>query len=218
MTSAQRPWAKKGYKILSTLKEFRIKIKELIKNNVEISYWDEETKQPKIKNKGAKAVEEFLKHSYYIYGTTGTGKTMTVQMLDQNFRKVEYVKWYILASEILNEEVKNKPINKRWYGITDRMLIIDDIGAKILNETNVDLLFEIIDWRAENNFPTTITSNFSIKELYEKLKLQNEDKARRIISRLSKYEKVQAFGRDYRMKPLTEQEKQAIRERQKGKI
>lgn len=53
------------------------------------------------------------------------------------------------------------------YLIDDDLIFIDDIGSERYSQFNEDIIFDMLDQRYNDELPTVITSNYSIKEFKE---------------------------------------------------
>ena len=131
----------------------------------------------------------------YLYGNFGCGKTYLISALFNELAKKNIRSTIVYFSKFLRslkssfgsydsdyeekfDEVKNADL-----------LLLDDIGAEKITEWARDeVLGVILQYRMEEKLPTFFTSNRSIKELEEHLKIGNgpDDSinARRIIERI----------------------------------
>lgn len=131
----------------------------------------------------------------YLYGNFGCGKTYLVAALFNELAKIGVKSTIVYFPEFLRslkasfgniddnydekfERVSNSPL-----------LLLDDIGAEKLTDWARDeVLGVILQHRMEENLPTFLTSNLSLKELEEHLEIisngPNKVKARRIIERI----------------------------------
>lgn len=71
-----------------------------------------------------------------------------------------------LQSEEFNEK-KETQYNKRAVLNCD-LLIIDDLGTEVLNQSRIAILYNIINSRLLSKLPTIISSNFTLDELEDK--------------------------------------------------
>ncbi len=128
----------------------------------------------------------------YLHGSFGSGKSYIISALLNELSKknVKCVNVYfpsLLRSlkESFYESFEDK-INEI---INSEVLLLDDIGAEKNTEWSRDeILGTILQYRMDNNLPTFFTSNLSIEELEDHLKLTSKSvdniKARRIIERI----------------------------------
>lgn len=132
------------------------------------------------------------KKGLYIYGDFGTGKTYIsialANSLVQIHKKVAFINmasFATKASQLLRDEPYRyesliKRISKAEY------LFIDDLGTEIVSEFTRDrLLFNILNYRMENNLTTIITSNLDKKTLLKTYSKNQESlKANRVFERI----------------------------------
>lgn len=70
---------------------------------------------------------------------------------------------------------------------SSQVILLDDLGkGKFTGRTELEL-FELLEYRTSNNFPTLWTSNYSFEELS---KVISQDKSQPIIRRLSEFSKI----------------------------
>ena len=111
-----------------------------------------------------------------MYGNFGCVKTYLVAALFNELAKKGFQSTIVYDDKF--ERVANSPL-----------LLLDDIGAEKLTDWARDeVLGVILQHRMEENLPTFLTSNLSLKELEEHLEITNSAankvKARRIIERI----------------------------------
>lgn len=79
------------------------------------------------------------------------------------------------------------------------MLCIDDMGKERVTEWSLPIIFTIINKRSMNRRPTIITTQYSGKQLIERMTVNGDSEtARAIISRLFEYERITLEGKDWR--------------------
>lgn len=79
------------------------------------------------------------------------------------------------------------------------MLCIDDMGKERVTEWSLPILFAIINKRSMEGRPTIITTNYTGRQLIERMTINGDDEtARAIVSRLCEYRVVKIEGRDWR--------------------
>ena len=122
----------------------------------------------------------------FIYGTTGTGKTVQAVHMMLNelrncfVRRYHTVGTFISVPELLlefknsynkqnGEEGKTEADLVNYYG-SIKILVLDDIGVERTTDWAFQLLYIIINRRYENMLQTVFTSNISLNELAGKLK------------------------------------------------
>ncbi|ADR24487.1 conserved hypothetical protein [Mycoplasma leachii PG50] len=145
-------------------------------NNSEFSLLDQKEKdiRKKILSNILKFVQKNSKKGIYLYGNSGVGKTYMFKVLANTLAsKNKTVIFSTLRSLIdkLKESFNSSEINSlelmKKIKTVD-FLFLDDIGGENLSLwARDDFLFEVLNYRMENQKSTFFTSNFSI-DLLEK--------------------------------------------------
>ena len=131
----------------------------------------------------------------YLHGNFGCGKTYLISALFNELAKKNITSTIVYFPELLRSlkaSFGNKEDNyeERFDACKEaKLLLLDDIGAEKLSDWARDeVLGVILQYRMENNLPTFMTSNLSLKELEGHLQITNSPsdkvKARRIIERI----------------------------------
>lgn len=131
----------------------------------------------------------------YLYGNFGCGKSYLVSALFNELAKSGIKSCSVYFPELLRSLKASfgSEINEyedRFDEIKEaKLLLLDDVGAEKVTEWSRDeVLGTILQYRMDNNLPTFITSNLSIKELEENLSIANGTcdklKSRRIVERI----------------------------------
>lgn len=115
----------------------------------------------------------------YLFGTKGTGKSRLTACMANALMDNYYTVLYTNFSEI--SKYIRGTFNKRnetEYDFLERLtsidfLFIDDFGTELVTKEDQDLwlqekVFEVVNKRYNNNKPIIFTSNYSLRELYEK--------------------------------------------------
>lgn len=141
-----------------------------------------------------------LKCGYYLFGTTGVGKTHLAKALCNRIYKNKKTFVYIETSELLLEirgsfrtlTTEESIISK--YSDPE-YVIIDDFGAEKVSDFTIETLYIIINRRSKlDNRKTLITSNLSIGQIAETL-------SDRIASRIAGMCDIYNItGKDWRIK------------------
>ncbi len=127
----------------------------------------------------------------YVHGSPGVGKTFLMAAFSN--RMVE--KGYKVASVFVPSYVSDlKNLSKdpgAWKEKSDSVkradiLILDDIGGEKIDSWGRDeILLPLINYRLENGLPTFFTSNYSMRELFNKYKTNKATiEATRIMDRI----------------------------------
>ena len=118
-----------------------------------------------------KAISDYIgsksMDNLWMVGATGTGKTFLGAMIIRELGGV-YVKSYQLINDVLMsasysaKESVNEIVN-RYAGY--RRLVIDEVGKSGNKDTEVNILWQILNERYENELPTVMISNLSKADL-----------------------------------------------------
>jgi len=108
-----------------------------------------------------------------IYGNVGTGKThLAVSIMKQllYFSSFENITFETLS----NDPSFLKDENRIWNMKHSDLLILDDLGAHLLNNWAMDVLYDIVDTRYQNMSGTIITTNIgsNVRDSNEEFKQQ----------------------------------------------
>jgi DNA replication protein DnaC len=142
----------------------------------------------------------------YIRGPVGCGKTHIMKAI------LNYIIDWKIQLELQNQHAPLRPfwINMSLYldelrhdnveikkrAQTATVLFIDDIGTSTKTDWVTDQVFQLIDYRAERDLQTFITSNYKIADL-------EPFYGERVISRLfSMCVAVEMVGKDHRIKQM----------------
>jgi DNA replication protein DnaC len=142
-----------------------------------------------------------------LVGPPGVGKSHLVQAIGREVLKAGFLVLYRsifdLVRELLSQETQqgeSRLLNKY---LKPELLIIDDMGLKVLPQKSGEILLEIIMRRHENR-STMMTSNRPIEE-WGKL-LSDVPAASAILDRLLHHaEIIPINGRSYRLQPKAKQ-------------
>ena len=148
------------------------------------------------------------KHSIYLYGDVGTGKTHFLYYIANQYNLRGHQVFVILSATVHDELIReirhNKATSEIMISVSTKMrdaelLMWDDIG----NEQMTDFLHEhfqkVLDYRYINKLPIYITSNYSVADLYEKwLPNIGEFKAKQLCDRIKTFGAVEIKGKNWR--------------------
>ena len=131
------------------------------------------TKKNKIAIECLKAITN--NQGYYIYGECGTGKTLLVSIIANERAERFKNSTFICATDIFkelnvfNNENQAAVMNKFHLIRTTPCLIIDDLGVETPTPFTQRTLFDILNYRYNENLQTIITSNFTLEKLQTRL-------------------------------------------------
>lgn len=130
---------------------------------------------------------------FYIYGECGTGKTLLASIIQNERAHQLKPSTFICATDIFSElnpysSNAENVINKLNLLKSTPCLIIDDLGVEKPTERVKQNLFDIINYRYNEELQTIITSNFSLEELALRISGTNRTE--------SKYQKIADYEGD----------------------
>ncbi|ABR35849.1 DNA replication protein DnaC [Clostridium beijerinckii] len=110
------------------------------------------------------------KNSILLCGNPGSGKTHIALALANNFLKNNIKVVYMpyrdvitsLKQNILDKEYYKKTLSKYQ---TCEILLIDDLYKGKVNETDINIMFELINYRYFNHLPVIVSSEFTVERL-----------------------------------------------------
>ncbi|UWD34833.1 ATP-binding protein [Mycoplasma cottewii] len=132
------------------------------------------------------ALENQKKGNYkgiYLYGAPGVGKTYIFKILANTFASKDYKVVFCTLRSVIDKVRRSfNATSKKGIEIVENLknvdvLFLDDIGGENLSSwSRDDFLFEVLNYRMENKKMTFFTSNFSIKQLKENLRIKTTNK------------------------------------------
>lgn len=141
-------------------------------------------------------LHEKINKGLYISGDYGVGKTYLCTALANSLakkgKKVAFVKVSTFISD-MKGYVSNAPeLLEKYIRILKNAdyLILDDLGSEAVSEfVRDDIIYNIIEYRNDNNLITIFTSNLNIKDLsnhyrFERNQKTNSPKANRLVERI----------------------------------
>lgn len=135
----------------------------------------------------ASSIPSPIKDSLYLYGGTGTGKTFLASLVAKEFWEKSCVFRDVpsLLAELKGTFGKNDLTQKFMARCEKtRLLILDDLGAGLITEWSVGILYEIINTRYNANRSVVVTGNYDFDGLERRLSVADKFSGSRIISRL----------------------------------
>lgn len=125
---------------------------------------------------------DFIKHfdnaydNLIFYGSTGVGKTFLTHCIAKKLLDTSHTVLYLTSLQLFDILEKNKfhheddsSSNEQIaYILHSDLLIIDDLGAELVNSFTSSQLYYFIEERHINKRPTIISTNLSFQELRER--------------------------------------------------
>lgn len=150
------------------------------------------------------------------FGPNGVGKSMLAQNLAHRALIAGHTVRFTSASEMLNELVAQTSagaLARRLTGYTrPQLLVIDEVGYLSYDSRHADLLFEVVNRRAEPPKSTIVTTNRVFKEWGQVF--PNATCVVALVDRLlQRSEVVKIDGESYRRKEAEEREARRLAER-----
>lgn len=125
-----------------------------------------------------------------LIGNVGTGKTglawcMVREIIERHQTRARLVNWRVLLADMQEQIHLGRNQMHEQMGL-DRIpvLVIDDLGSERTTDWRREELANLIERRENNLLPTIVTSNFTRKELVERLGHDDSTVGERIMSRL----------------------------------
>lgn len=119
--------------------------------------------------------------SLYIVGSVGTGKTYLASCLARDMHRAEKpVLWSSVGSMLsdIKTAYGSRDICEREILVkyqTHPLLVLDDMGKEKSTVWSTEQIFRVIDARYNAELPTIVTSNYSSRQLIERLTPQDGD-------------------------------------------
>lgn len=136
--------------------------------------WNDKSKELKDKAvqyyKAFNIIRSKRRNSIMFCGNPGSGKTHISLALANNFLKkgirVVYMPYRDIVTKLkqnmIDEEYYKKTLSKYQ---TCEVLLLDDLYKGKVNETDVNIMFELINYRYLNHLPVIISTEFNINRL-----------------------------------------------------
>ena len=169
--------------------DFEKRIQELIKSAKIPTRFRNKLAKDFIVTESNQNVVECLKavrnnQGFYIYGECGTGKTLLASIIQNERAHQLKSSAFICATDIFSEL---NPFNSNAETVINKLnllkstpcLIIDDLGVEKPTDRVKQNLFDIINYRYNEELQTIITSNFSLEELAIRISGTNRAEGKR---------------------------------------
>nr|WP_242964522.1 ATP-binding protein [Clostridium beijerinckii] len=115
-------------------------------------------------------IRDKRRNSILLCGQVGSGKTHSSIAIALNFLK-QHIKVVYMPYRDVITKIKQNMIDEEYYTRTIskyqlcEVLLIDDLFKGKINETDVNIMFEIINYRYLNFLPIIVSTEFSIDRL-----------------------------------------------------
>ena len=115
-------------------------------------------------------IRDTRRNSIMLCGQVGSGKTHLSIALALNFLKKKTRVMYMPYRDVITK-IKQNMIDAEYYRKsiskyqTCEVLLIDDLFKGKINESDINIMFEIINYRYLNFLPIIVSSEFSIDRL-----------------------------------------------------
>lgn len=120
--------------------------------------------------KSYKKIKSERRNSIILCGQVGSGKTHLAVALAINFLQNNHKVVYMPYRDVITK-VKQNILDKEYYKKiiskyqTAEILLVDDLFKGKINESDINIMFEIINYRYLNHLPMIINSEFEIEKL-----------------------------------------------------
>lgn len=129
-------------------------------------------KDLKVRSEAIRLSNQFAKKEIpgiSITGTVGSGKTHIAYCILKEYLYTNHKE----TAEVSVFITKLQTLKKLWLkdlpdGRNSEFYLLDDVGTAKQNEWLTEMLYDLIDYRYENNLPIIITSNLTADEITEK--------------------------------------------------
>lgn len=194
----QKLWEKSGLKTENNTKTFG-----------SFETWNDDAVMMKKKAieyyKSFQQIQNDRVNSIMLLGASGSGKTHLSLALANNFiekkkKRVVYMSYRDIVSKLkrcATDEVETEKITKQYRNA--EILLIDDLFKGKITDSDINIAFELINYRYINYLPVMISSELSIKKLSE----IDMAIAGRLVEMSGKYRyEVKDINSNYRLKGL----------------
>ena len=127
--------------------------------------------------------------SLYLYGKCGTGKTLLASIIAQGYirggQRVIFGDVPTLLGELKRQFDGGDALSILDSYTKCDLLVLDDLGAGLLSEWGVGIVYQAINARSNAGKRLIVTSNFDYKGLETRLRTKDAYSAERIISRFN---------------------------------
>lgn len=118
-----------------------------------------------------KNIKETLRNSIMFCGNPGCGKTHLALALANNFLKKDNLKVVYMPYRDIITSLKQNMLDEEYYQKTlakyknADILLVDDLFKGKVNETDINITFEIVNHRYINKLPMIISTEYTVERL-----------------------------------------------------
>lgn len=118
-----------------------------------------------------KEIEKTKQNSILLCGQPGAGKTHLSIALANNFIKKDSKRVVYMPYRQVMTQLKQNILDKEYYkSLVEKyklaeILLIDDLFKGKINETDINIMFEIINHRYINKLPIIVSTEYLVKEM-----------------------------------------------------
>lgn len=161
-------------KVKRLWKNSGINMENLNKTFSNFEEWSYKAKEMKFKAidyyKSFSDIRGERRNSILLCGNPGSGKTHVALALANNFLKKDIKAVYMsyrdvvtsLKQNMIDEEYYKKTLSKYQ---TCEILLLDDLYKGKVNSTDVNIIFELINYRYLNHLPIIVSTEFTVEKL-----------------------------------------------------
>lgn len=154
-----------------------INTENLDKTFTNFECWNQKSKE--LKEKATNYYLEFYKirkdrrNSILLCGNPGSGKTHIALAIANNMLKKKKLRVVYMPYRDIITKIKQNMIDEEYYRKTlskyqlAEVLLIDDLFKGKINETDINIIFEIVNYRYLNNLPLIISTEFTVDRLLD---------------------------------------------------
>lgn len=118
-----------------------------------------------------KNIRSERRNSIMFCGNPGSGKTHMALALANNFLKKNEIRVIYMPYRDIVTKLKQNMIDEEYYKSTlgkyqsAEILLIDDLFKGKINDTDINIMFELVNYRYLNHLPMIISTEFTVEKL-----------------------------------------------------